>query len=78
MERIDPESIDITGLHFHQLEELRTRAEHRITEIRETGAPTLREQWAVQAAAIGLTIDEIIEGGKGRRGRRRVRNGESG
>jgi hypothetical protein len=39
------DTIDITGLNFHQLEELRTRAEHRITEMRETGAPTLREQW---------------------------------
>ena len=37
--------------------------------MRETGAPTLREQWAEQAAAIGMTIEEIVEGGKGRRPR---------
>lgn len=55
------ETIDITGLNFHQLEELRTRAEHRITEMRETGAPALREQWGEQAAAIGMTIEEITE-----------------
>jgi hypothetical protein len=34
--------------------------EHRVTEIRETGAPSLREQWAEQAAAIGMTIEEIV------------------
>ena len=71
------ESIDITGLNFQQLEELRNRLEHRVTEMRETGAPALREQWGEQAAAIGMTIEEIIEGAKGRRGRGRVRNGES-
>jgi len=78
MESIDTGNIDITGLNFHQLEELRTRAEHRITEMRETGAPALREQWGVQAAAIGMTIEEIMEGGKpkGRRGRARNGDGE--
>jgi hypothetical protein len=34
--------------------------EHRVTEMRETGAPSLREQWAEQAAAIGMTIEEIV------------------
>ncbi len=45
--------------------------------MRETGAPALREQWAQQAAAIGMTIEEIVEGGKARRGRARGRNGDS-
>ena len=75
MESIDTGSIDITGLNFHQLEELRTRAEHRITEMRETGAPALRERWGEQAAAIGMTIEEIMEGGKPKR--RRGRNGDA-
>ena len=70
------EAIDITGLNFQQLEDLRHRVEHRVTEMRETGAPTLREQWAEQAAAIGMSIEEIIEGRKGRRSRR-ARTGES-
>ena len=70
-------SIDITGLNFHQLEELRTRAEHRIMEMRETGAPALREQWGEQAAAIGMTIEEIMEGGKAKGSRGRSRNGNA-
>ena len=41
------EAIDISGLNFQQLDQLRHRVEHRATEMRETGAPTLREQWAV-------------------------------
>lgn len=77
MESIDTASMDITGLNFHQLEELRTRAEHRITEMRETGAPTLREQWGAQAAAIGMTIEEIMEGGKPKGRRGRSRNGDA-
>jgi hypothetical protein len=48
--------------HAEQLDDLRTRVEHRVTEMRETGAPVLREQWAEQAAAIGMTIEEIVEG----------------
>jgi hypothetical protein len=32
----------------------------------ETTAPALREQWAEQAAAIGMTVEEIVEEGKGR------------
>ena len=78
MENITSANIDITGLNFHQLEEQRTQAEHRITEMRETGAPALREQWGEQAAAIGMTIEEIVEGGKpkGRRGRGRTGDGE--
>jgi len=70
-------SIDISGLNFQQLDELRNRVEHRVTEMRETGAPALREQWAEQATAIGMTIEEIVEGGKGRRGRGRARSGEN-
>jgi hypothetical protein len=71
------EAIDISRLNFQQLDDLRTRVEHRVTEMRETGAPALREQWAEQAAAIGMTIEEIVEGGKARRGRGRGgRNGE--
>jgi hypothetical protein len=62
------DTIDITGLNFQQLEELRSRCEHRVVEMRETGAPTLREQWAEQAAGIGMTIEEILQAGK-KRGR---------
>ena len=57
-------AIDITTFNFQQLEALRSRVEHRVTEMRETGAPALREQWTEQAAAIGMTIEEILQAGK--------------
>jgi hypothetical protein len=76
MENTTTAQIDITGLNFQQLEELRTRAEQRVTEMRETGAPALRDQWGQQAAAIGMTIEEIIEGGKAKSRRGRGRNGD--
>lgn len=38
------DAIDISGLNFQQVEELRSRCEHRAAEMRETGAPALREQ----------------------------------
>jgi hypothetical protein len=66
--RMVMEAIDISSLNFHQLEELRTRAEQRVTEMRETGAPALREQWTEQAASIGMTVEEILQAGK-KRGR---------
>ncbi len=65
---LDQVQVDISGMNFQQLEELRNRVEHRVTEMRETGAPALREQWAEQAAAIGMTIEEILQAIK-KRGR---------
>lgn len=62
------QAIDISAFNFQQLDELRKSVEHRVTEMRETGAPALREQWAQQAAAIGMTMDEILQAGK-KRGR---------
>lgn len=74
---LDQAQFDISGMKFQQLEELRNRLEQRVTEMREVGAPALREQWAEQAAEIGMSMEEIVEGGKGRRGRPRApRNGE--
>ena len=61
-------AVDINGFNFQQLEALRNRVEHRVTEMLETGAPALREQWTEQAAAIGMTIEEILQAGK-KRGR---------
>jgi hypothetical protein len=46
------DAMDISGLNFNQLEELRARCEQRTIEMRESGAPALREQWAEQASAI--------------------------
>jgi hypothetical protein len=75
---LDQAQLDISGLNFQQLEELRNRLEQRVTEMREVGAPALREQWGQQAAEIGMTMEEIVEGAKGRRGRPKGgRNGEA-
>ena len=45
--------------------------------MRETGAPALRERWGEQAAAIGMTIEEIVESGKPKGRRGRGRNGDA-
>ena len=39
--------------------------------MREVGGPALREKFAEEAAAIGMTIDEIVQTGAKRRGRPR-------
>jgi hypothetical protein len=69
--------LDISAMDFTQLDALRGRIEQRVTEMRETEAPALRERWAEEAAAIGMTMEEIVQAGKGRRGRGRgSRQGE--
>lgn len=62
-------AIDISGLTFQELNDLRGRIDARVQEMRETGAPALRERFAQEAAAIGLTIEEIVQAGKSKRGR---------
>jgi len=46
--------------------------------IRTGSSPNLPERWGEQAAAIGMTIEEIVESGKpkGRRGRGRSETSE--
>jgi hypothetical protein len=61
--------IDISGLSFQELNDLRGRIDVRVREMRETGAPALRDRFAKEAAALGLTIEEIVQVGKGKRGR---------
>jgi hypothetical protein len=61
--------IDISALNFQELSDLRGRIDTRVQEMRETGAPALRERFAQEAAALGLTIEEIVQAGKGKRGR---------
>jgi hypothetical protein len=61
--------IDISTLNFQDLNTLRERIEARVQEMRESGAPQLREEFIAKAAALGLTIDDIVQAGKGKRGR---------
>ena len=44
---------------------MRSRRSHNPTR----GGPALREKFAEEAAAIGMTIDEMVQTGQKRRGR---------
>ena len=61
--------INITGMDFGQLSALRERIEERVREMRETEGPALRERFIEEAAAIGMTIEELVQLGTKRRGR---------
>jgi hypothetical protein len=44
-------------------------------EMRELGVPALRERFAEEAAALGVTLEEVIASNKAKRGRpRKPRN----
>jgi hypothetical protein len=65
--------IDIAGMDFAQLSALRERIEERVREMRETEGPALRERVMQQAAAIGMTIEELVQLGTKRRSRAKDR-----
>ncbi len=60
---------DIAGMNFGQLSALRDRIDDRVREMRETEGPALRERFIEEAAAIGMTIEELVQLGAKRRGR---------
>ena len=62
-------SVDIGNLDYPALAALRERIDEKVREMREVGGPALREKFAEEAAAIGMTIDEIVQTGTKRRGR---------
>ena len=63
--------LDISGFNYPELSELRGKIETRMQDMRETGVPTLRERFAEEAAALGVTLEEVVASGKGKRGRPR-------
>jgi hypothetical protein len=63
--------IDIGGLTYAELHELRQMAELRMEELREQGVPALRERFAEEAAALGVTLDEVVGAVKRKPGRPR-------
>jgi hypothetical protein len=65
----DGPGVDLTEMNFAALSSLRERIEEKVREMREVGGPALREKFAEEAAAIGMTIDEIVQTGAKRRGR---------
>jgi hypothetical protein len=63
------QQVDISGMDYTQLSALRGCIDDRIREMRETEGPALRERFTQQAAAIGLTIEELVQLGAKRRAR---------
>ena len=63
------EEPDISGMNFLQLSALRERIDERVREMRETEGPALRERFIEATAAIGMTIEELVQLGAKRRGR---------
>jgi len=63
--------LDISGFNYPELSELRGKIETRMQDMRETGVPTLRERFVEEAAALGVTLEEVVASGKGKRGRPR-------
>jgi hypothetical protein len=67
--------LDISGFNYPELNELKSKIETRMQDMRETGVPTLRERFVEEAAALGATLEEVVASGKGKRGRPRKGNG---
>ena len=63
------EQADINGMDFAQLSSLREAIDERVREMRETEGPALRDCFAEAAAALGLSLDELVAGNGKRRGR---------
>lgn len=66
---LDHAEVDIGNMDYPALSALRERIEEKVREMREVGGPALREKFTEEAAAIGMTIEEIVQTGVKRRGR---------
>jgi hypothetical protein len=63
------DEVDIGNMDYPTLSALRGRIDEKVREMREVGGPALREKFAEEAAALGMTIEEIVQTGAKRRGR---------
>ena len=61
--------VDISSMDYAQLSALRGQIDERVRNMRETERPALRERFTQQAAAIGMSIEELVQLGAKRRGR---------
>ena len=61
--------VDISNMDYAQLSALRGQIDERVRNMRETEGPALRERFMQQAAAIGMSIEELVQLGAKRRGR---------
>jgi len=62
---------DIASLDYAQLNQLRAHIDERMKEMRETGVPELRVRFSEAAAALGLSIEDIVGAPKKRKRRSR-------
>ena len=69
--------LDISGFTYPELSELKAKIETRMQEMRETGVPSLRQRFAEEAAALGVTLEEVVAPKKGKRGRPRKSRNEA-
>jgi hypothetical protein len=60
---------DLSGMDYPQLTGLRARIDDRVREMRETEGPALLQEFSERAAALGLTVEELMQGAPKRRGR---------
>jgi hypothetical protein len=63
------QQVDISGMDYAQLSALRGKIDERVRDMRETEGPALRERFMQQAAAIGMSVEELVQLGAKRRGR---------
>jgi hypothetical protein len=63
------QQVDISGMDYAQLSALRGKIDERVRDMRETEGPALRERFMRQAAAIGMSVEELVQLGAKRRGR---------
>jgi hypothetical protein len=67
--------LDVSGFTYPELNELKGMIEMRMEELREQGVPALRERFTEEAAALGVTLEEVVGASKKRPGRpRKPRN----
>jgi hypothetical protein len=57
----------IGSLIYPELTELKEAIEARMEEMRREGVPALRERFADEAAALGVTLEEVVDAAKKKR-----------
>jgi hypothetical protein len=68
---------DIKGFSYPELSELKGMVEMRMEELREQGVPALKVRFAEEAAALGVTLEEVVGASKKKPGRpRKARNSD--
>ena len=56
--------VDISNLNFGELTALKDRIDARVQKMRQESGPQLAERLEKEAAAVGLTVDDVVRAGK--------------